>query len=192
MSKKIEWHGGECPVRPGTRVKVYMRGGMNDDTSRAKSWFWGRTLSGDGPYDIIAYEVLDEPETQNTKESKMKPIDWTKPIRAVHWDGTVSQAQYLAWDGLENPDERQVYVRKVRGAVLFKQDGSALLSFGSWRIENVPERVRMWGRHEVTNCFTLWFLTEAMARAGSVPDLHVIVCADFEDGIPVGPIEVVK
>ena len=51
----IEWHGGECPVAPDTRVEVKFRNGNTDNEEVADLWFWGNA-NNDGQ--IIAYRVL--------------------------------------------------------------------------------------------------------------------------------------
>ena len=51
----IEWHGGDCPVAPDTRVEVKFLDGTTDDKENAGLWFWGKS-GGSGQ--IIAYRVL--------------------------------------------------------------------------------------------------------------------------------------
>ncbi len=53
----IDWHGGECPVIGGTRVKVRFRNGDRPRDADASSFWWG---SENHPTDIIAYRILPE------------------------------------------------------------------------------------------------------------------------------------
>jgi hypothetical protein len=58
----IEWHGGECPVEPGTAIEVRMRVRdhcamrmVRDFTSRSAYDFW---IHQDMGNDIVAYRLL--------------------------------------------------------------------------------------------------------------------------------------
>lgn len=53
----IEWHGGERPVAPKTRVEVKCRDGGIDGPIAAKDYYW-RHYGHSG--DIIAYRVLGD------------------------------------------------------------------------------------------------------------------------------------
>ena len=51
----IEWHGGECPVAPETRVEVKFRSGECNSKFKAGTWNWKHSGWAS---DIIAYRVL--------------------------------------------------------------------------------------------------------------------------------------
>ena len=52
----IEWNGGECPVRPDTKVSIRLRGSYKYTSTPACNWYWGH--DGDNA-DIIAYKVVE-------------------------------------------------------------------------------------------------------------------------------------
>jgi hypothetical protein len=55
----IEWHGGECPVEPGTMVAIRLRDGDEFDClSNYLRWYHKGYET-----DIIAYCIVSEPET---------------------------------------------------------------------------------------------------------------------------------
>ncbi len=56
-SGRIEWHGGECPVPAGEKVRVWLEYGRDDITCEPEEWRWEHMGYGG---DIIAYEILEE------------------------------------------------------------------------------------------------------------------------------------
>lgn len=62
--KRIDWHGGACPVDPETKVRIFLRAneGWNDTVQLAGEcvWEWDY-LDGEAvpaPWDILKYEVV--------------------------------------------------------------------------------------------------------------------------------------
>ena len=55
----IEWHGGECPVPPDTRVDVKFRDGDKWNSDPANGVSWNHLDDG---RDIIAYRIASPPE----------------------------------------------------------------------------------------------------------------------------------
>lgn len=51
----IEWHGGDCPVSPSTRVDYRIRNG-DEGSDAAGNLVWAY---GDESYDIAAYRIAD-------------------------------------------------------------------------------------------------------------------------------------
>lgn len=67
---RIKWHGGECPVPPKTKVRIFLRGrsGWNGQVHYAKDCHWPHdwdepeeTRSDeDGAWHILSYEVVPD------------------------------------------------------------------------------------------------------------------------------------
>lgn len=57
----IEWRGGQCPVKSGTRVDIKYRSGdlMVSASPELERWWHGFSPQ---PIDIVAYMILDEEE----------------------------------------------------------------------------------------------------------------------------------
>lgn len=51
----IEWKGGQCPVKPGTKIDIKMRNGDVAPTCRPAHLAWSHAM---GALDIIAYRVV--------------------------------------------------------------------------------------------------------------------------------------
>ena len=53
----VEWDGGECPVIPGNRVDLKLRGGFITQDFPAEAGEWNHY---GGVWDIIAYRVVEQ------------------------------------------------------------------------------------------------------------------------------------
>lgn len=53
----IEWHGGECPVAPDTKVEVRYRDGATGTFNQHCDGDWDHTPT-DRDLDIVAYRVV--------------------------------------------------------------------------------------------------------------------------------------
>lgn len=67
MSDWIEWHGGECPVPPDTRVLFRVRNGVGEK-GKAGSLAWDHlgAKHQDGWSDIIAYRTVKDTTIAHT------------------------------------------------------------------------------------------------------------------------------
>jgi hypothetical protein len=66
----IEWHGGECPVAPGTLTEVKFRAGYIDCDNSPEFWRWSH-INDHG--DIIAYRVVKEAKSDaDAREAAQK------------------------------------------------------------------------------------------------------------------------
>ena len=68
----IEWHGGECPVPPDTRVKVKYRFAGLERSGLAKEYYWRHC--GDGS-DIVKYSTIVEQSDLEAAE-KLPRENW--------------------------------------------------------------------------------------------------------------------
>ena len=70
MKERIEWNGGECPVPPETKVRIFLRKpvGWHGQVHYARDCWWEHDWdeedaiepAEDGAWHIIAYEVVPD------------------------------------------------------------------------------------------------------------------------------------
>ena len=70
----IEWHGGECPVPPNTRVKVKFRDGDSQSGHPAYAYYWHH--DGDGA-DILTYCTIIEQSDLDAAEQLLRANGYT-------------------------------------------------------------------------------------------------------------------
>ena len=70
----IEWHGGECPVPPDTRVEVKLRGGFSELAYPADDLYWSH--DGDSS-DIVEYRTVTEQPDLEAAEQLLRANSYT-------------------------------------------------------------------------------------------------------------------
>ncbi len=93
----VEWHGGECPVVEGTKVKVKLRSGeINSD--RATWYDWKHHHPDHRLYceDIVAYRVVSRAHVPGSTDAELlaeargreQAIAELRAMRDIHTDGS--------------------------------------------------------------------------------------------------------
>lgn len=103
----IKWHGGECPVPPGTMVGARFRGGSQDTASPADEYYWKHDRDA---ADIVEYRIVTEQADLEAAAKLLRAngYTFTKPltfegvmpmteappegtvywvVSALHWEG---------------------------------------------------------------------------------------------------------
>jgi hypothetical protein len=71
---KIKWVGGERPVSGDTKVKVFYRGGDEEQGFDAYTYRWNHYGAAE---DIIAYEVIEETENVTSEPKQIMASEKT-------------------------------------------------------------------------------------------------------------------
>ena len=87
----IKWHGGECPVPPGTIVKVRLRTGLEYHAPRLR---WNH-YDDDDAGDIVEYCVAIEQADLEAAEQLLRANDYTviPPARPLTFEDVVPMTE---------------------------------------------------------------------------------------------------